>query len=54
MNLRVGDCVDDGTREWINPPVYGASGAGKLVKSEAGNTITLDDVIRDHPYMTSA
>ena len=48
LNLRAGVCVDDGTREWHDPPVYVASEeGGELVKSKAGNTILLDDTIRN-------
>ena len=48
LNLRAGVCVDDGARKWKNPPVYSAGGDGsQLVKSKAGNTILLDDVIRN-------
>ena len=47
LNLRAGVCVDNGTREWISPPVFGLSEGGELVKSKAGNTILLDDSIRN-------
>ena len=48
LNLRAGLCVDDGTREWKDPPVFATSADGsELVEyKEAGNYILLDDMIR--------
>ena len=48
LNLRAVLCVDDGTREWKNPPVFATSAdGGELVEyKEAGNYILLEDMIR--------